>query len=442
MIILIHSETDASTLVGNLGRAEYSYYFVRRAFHPVLERLGIVVPVHDPARDVRAIAANAEQHGESCVFVSFAAPHNTPLGLPCPTIPVFAWEFDTLPNEVWDDDPRNDWRFVLGRTGQAVTHSGFAVSATRSAMGPTYPVESIPAPVWDSHAALYRAQKDGPILPRGVSFGVTGRVIDTRTVDLSLYNSPTRRAYGFAPLPEHPASGTSLLRLDGVTFCTVFNPNDGRKNWLDMIGAFIWALRDQADATLVLKLTHREPDKAISAILETLCKLTPFLCRVVLIDGYLSDEDYRRLIEATTFTVNTSHGEGQCLPLMEFMSAGKPAVTPDHTAMADYITERNAFIVSSAPEPTAWPHDPRNAYRTLRQRLRFESLVSAYAEAFRVARRDPHRYAEMSAAAHQDMRAHCSEAEALRKLRPILSVPPVRDLSPRERQAVNGVVGL
>ncbi len=442
MIVLVHSETDDSSLMSNLGQAEYSYYFVRRAFQPVLERLGIVVPVRNPARDVRAIAANAEQHGESCVFLSFAAPHNTPLGLPCPTIPVFAWEFDTLPNEVWDDDPRNDWRFVLERTGRAITHSGSAVNATRAAMGAAYPIESIPAPVWDRHAALYRAATDGPVLTRGVRFSVAGRLIDTRTVDLSLYNSPTRRAFGFAPLPEPPASGTSLLRLDGVVFCTVFNPNDGRKNWLDMIGAFVWALRDQADATLVLKLTHREPDNAISAILETLCKLTPFFCRVVLIDGYLEDEDYRRLIEATTFTVNTSHGEGQCLPLMEFMSAGKPAVTPDHTAMADYITDRNAFIVASAPEPTAWPHDPRNAYRTLRQRLRFESLVQAYADAFRVAKRDPRRYAAMSEAAHQALGAHCSEAEALRKLRPILSVPPVRDLSPRERPAVPGVVGL
>jgi glycosyltransferase involved in cell wall biosynthesis len=430
VIILIHSETTESTLHGNLGRAEYSYYFVVKAFRPVLTRLGIVVPVRDPVRDVTAIHANAAQHGEECVFLSFAAPHNTPLGLSCQTIPVFAWEFDTLPNEVWDDDPRNDWGYVLRRTGRAITHSGFAADTTRAALGRDFPVASIPAPVWDTHAGLFKAAGNGPALPAGMTVQVAGRVIDTRAIDLSLYNSPERRVNGWAPLP-HASEGTTRLRLDGVVYTTVLNPHDGRKNWIDMLDAFVWGLRNQADATLILKLTHSEPDGAISRMLERLSKLTPFLCRVVLIDGYLSDDDYARLMSATTFAVNSSHGEGQCLPLMEFMSAGKPAVTPDHSAMADYATTENAFLVASSPEPAFWPHDPRNIYRTLRRRLVFESLMKAFTDSYAVARRDPLRYAAMSEAAHETMRAHCSEAETIRRLRPILSLSPVREVALR-----------
>ena len=37
MLILVHSPTNAHTLAHNLGRAEYSYYFVLKEFRPLLE---------------------------------------------------------------------------------------------------------------------------------------------------------------------------------------------------------------------------------------------------------------------------------------------------------------------------------------------------------------------------------------------------------------------
>ena len=58
-----------------------------------------------------------------------------PLGLACPTIPVFAWEFDSIPTETWFGEPFQDWRYVLKKTGRAITHSKFAVGAVRAAMG-------------------------------------------------------------------------------------------------------------------------------------------------------------------------------------------------------------------------------------------------------------------------------------------------------------------
>ena len=430
MIFLVHSETDAATVRRNLGLAEYSYYFVLREFLPVLRRLGIVVPVRDPLRDVDAIHANAAQQGEECVFLSFSPPHRTPLGLACPTIPLYAWEFDSLPSDVWDDDPRNDWRFALRNLGRAITHSDFAVDTAHRALGADFPVVSIPAPVWDSFAGLYRSSRIGPVLGEGVELTVHGRVFDTRRIDLSVYASPARRLHGYAPLPP-AAPGPARLWLDGVVYTTVLNPNDGRKNWQDMLAGFVWALRDETRATLILKLTHHDSNDAISALLEDLCKLTPFHCRVVLIDGFLSDADYQALVDVTTYAANSSYGEGQCLPLMEFMSAGKPAVTPDHTAMADYVRPTNAFLVASNPEPTHWPHDPRRLYRTLRRRIEFDTLVRAFHDSFQVAMRDPIRYRAMAEAAHLTMREHCSQSVTLHRLRSFLSLPAVRDLPQR-----------
>jgi hypothetical protein len=60
----------------------------------------------------------ARARGEPCVFLSFSPPHRTPVHLACPTLPVFAWEFSTIPNEPFAGEPRNDWRTVLARLRQ------------------------------------------------------------------------------------------------------------------------------------------------------------------------------------------------------------------------------------------------------------------------------------------------------------------------------------
>jgi glycosyltransferase involved in cell wall biosynthesis len=85
--------------------------------------------------------------------------------------------------------------------------------------------------------------------------------------------------------------------------------------------------------TLVFKLVHHDRDRSCAAVLLELRKLAPFHCRVVVIHGFLEDAIYDELILATTYAVNSSRGEGQCLPLMEFMAAGRPAVAPTHTAL-------------------------------------------------------------------------------------------------------------
>lgn len=428
MIVLLYSETDAGRLRRNLGASEYSYYFVLKEFRPVLERLGLAVVVHDPRHEADEVLRQARARGEACVLFSFAPPHKTFLGLGCPTVPVFAWEFDSLPNEAWDGDPRNDWRHVLARLGRAVTHSAFAAQVTRRAMGADYPVVSIPAPVWDRFAAL-PDRADGPCAGRREVSVAGGRVLDTRALDLAPYASSLRRANGYAPLPPGAADRTRV-QLDGVVYASVFNPNDGRKNWFDMVGAFCWAFRGTPDATLVLKLTHSDNANALSGLLEELSKLSPFACRVVLVDGFLDDAEYEALADATTYAVNASHGEGQCLPLMEHMSAGKPAVAPAHTAMADYVSAETGFVVRSTPEPSHWPHDPRQAYRTLRHRVDFGSLLAAYQESYRVARGDPLRYARLSANAREALRGHCSHAVTLERLRGFLALPAARELEP------------
>ncbi|WP_207884800.1 glycosyltransferase [Pseudomonas sp. 30_B] len=478
MKFLAYSELNASRIESSLGLPDYSYYFVLKEFLPLLRELG-EVEVVERLEQVDPLFHEARARGEACVFLSFMPPHKTPLGLECPVIPVFAWEFDSIPNQHWLEDERQNWAEVLRRCGRAITHSGLTVEAARQAIGADFPVVSIPAPVWDRFNAL-RVPADvsatlrvragvvmdshdlalAPYIPDGDA--VARAVTSARARELPQATSSTpgevpptvrqsllrttmrylvewyrlawrapRPAPFVAPaeameplnpvepgrLPEVAGDdadmpplpfGEHCLTLSGVVFTAVFNPYDGRKNWVDMLTAFCTAFRDTSEATLLFKLGHHEYESAMNDMLMCMARMPAFKCRVVLMHGYLDRAEYDALIRHTAFIVNASHGEGQCLPLMEYLSCGKPAVAPCHSAMADYIDEQVAFVVDTWLDATAWPHDPRLAYRTLRHQIDWASLVEAYRQAFDCFTRQPERYRLMSSAAVERMRGHCS----------------------------------
>jgi len=196
--------------------------------------------------------------------------------------------------------------------------------------------------------------------------------------------------------------------LEGCVYVAVLNPGDGRKNWKDILSAFCITFADEPDATLVVKAVHTQVQTYVKQLHSLLLQLAPFRCRVIVVHGYLDHADYARLISVADYIVSASRGEGQCLPLMEYMSAGVPAIAPCNTAMRDYHDARSGFVVRSSPEPTFWPHDARQCFTTLRERLDWESLSSAFRESFRVHRDEPARYAELAAGAVEAQRRYCS----------------------------------
>jgi len=418
MLILTHTTSTRDSIRNDLGRPEYSYYFVLRELRPVLEDLGVVVEVEDPERDVDLLYRNCQRHGIPCVFLSFSPPHKTPIDLECPTLPIFAWEFDTIPNEGFMGKPRNDWTRVLAKLGGAVTHSGFIVAAVKRLMGMDFPIISAPAPVWDNMARLRDSDPCTPVADN-VVIALDGMVVDSRETDLALYDKASLLAFEGhpLPLPDSRREGRCKVVLDGVVYTSIFNPGDGRKNWPDMILAFCIAFRDVADATLVLKLTHYDVSQLVPEMLEIIHRCGEVACRVVMLHGYLEQDSYEQLLQGTSYSVNTSMGEGQCLPLMEYMSAGKPGIAPQHSSMADYVDESCAFVLRSSLEPSTWPHDPRQAMRTLRHRLDFGSLVTAYRDSYRVAKQEPDRYAMLSRGAVLSLQQYCSREVVRERIR-------------------------
>lgn len=410
MIILVHTAFHGETVQDNLGRPEYSYYFVLREFRPILEELGIVMEINDLEHQVDAIYRNCIKHGVPCVFLSFMPPNKSPIGLACPTVPVFAWEYEALPDEGFGGKPRNDWRRVLMQLGAGITHSSFSAQAVRRVLGDAFPLIVAPAPLWDRLAKSRRE-----IAPSGAGdmrIPLDGMLIDSRLTDLTPYSKAAELASAPIPLPLPPErrEGSVVLELGGIVYTSIFNPGDGRKNWTDMISAFCVAFRDIEDATLLMKLSHHDISEIVPQMLECMHKAGNFSCRIVIVDGYLQQKDYEHLLDVTSYAVNCSHGEGQCLPLMEYMSSGKPAISPRHTAMLDYVDESCAFVVDSSLVLGTWPHDIRQAFRTLRGQIHFGSLVEAYRSSYYVAKHEPETYRCMAAAAVESLRAYCSRA--------------------------------
>ncbi|QXI06276.1 glycosyltransferase [Pseudomonas tensinigenes] len=508
MNFILYSDVNERSISQSLGRAEYSYYFVLKAYRPVLESLGRVHVVASVA-EVDPLYLQLLQDGQECLFLSFAPPHKTPIGLQCPMVCVIAWEYDSIPSECADNDVRQDWRQTLARHGRVITLSTHTAQAIRRSLGEDFPVLVLPTPLWERFAQVRRDYPSVPVNP-GTTLQIKGCIIDSRALGLSadgliapilneqeaLTPSPVeevpeptpespppltlrRRAFitkhylyeGYKavatpsqhrtlfllkhnlrlwyreavsdllpaasrenrpelsePVPsaaaesevpeliEHPQAllpdtrENPRIDVSGVVYVSVFNPEDGRKNWHHLITAFCWAMRDVEDATLVLKITQNDLSSYYVHLITLLSQLSPFACRVVVLHGYLEDEEFARLYGAASFYVNASRCEGLCLPLMEFMSCARPVIAPDHTAMRDYIDERVGFIVKSSREPTIWPEDVRILYRTLRHRPDWGSLKAAYEDSYAMAKNHPQAYQAMAIAANERMREYCGFA--------------------------------
>jgi glycosyltransferase involved in cell wall biosynthesis len=507
MNFILYSDVNDSSISQSLGRPEYSYYFVLKAYRPVLESLGRVHVVATVA-EVDPLYQRLSAAGEDCLFLSFTPPQKTPTELACPTVCVVAWEFDSIPDEEWDNDPRQNWTHMLARQGRVITLSSHTARAIRRAMGDDFPVLVLPTPIWEHYAGIRARQRRLPVNP-GSMLEVKGCLLDSRNLILSpdaLIEPPLtdeqqaaldalrpppltlkRRAViarhflrlwaldlgHEQPIPVHrthflsrwyweglrdlfserahariaqylPAiagpqsllahkpppmdlpetGGQARTQVDGVVYVTVFNPDDGRKNWHQLISAFCWAFRDTKDATLVLKITQNDLSAYYAELMGLLAQLAPFACRVLVMHGYLDDPQFARLYQAASFYVNASRCEGLCLPLMEFMACGKPVIAPKHTAMEDYIDEDVAFIVASSEELTVWPQDTRVLLRTRRHRPDWGSLKRAYEDSYRMAKSQPEAYQRMSEAAIERMRGYCAFAPVQQRLGEFFELVP------------------
>ena len=554
MKFILYTKIGESQVQQSLGLPEYSYYFVYKEFKPVFESLGEVVAVNSEAK-IRDEYIAAEQSGIECVVVFFCPPHVAPDIYPCKAFCVLAWEFDTIPDECWDNDPRNDWCYVFNRHVGLICLSSNTRAVVEGKLAGDFPVCDIPVPVWarfenakltdlasleserlelevagsviDSWAyeitpSVFEMKKgvdnfrlipwDGQDIElvfnhdhmdsaylggfyHGEAWGTWSRLakpwiflesllkgcfelslklrgfgasvgkkitvsiggIDRQFVlkaEPSVYRLEFKNVqssnlinvtgldltpHGYAYDQRSMAIGIEWLTIadmqeskravkqivdssvkldiDGIIYTTVFNPADARKNWEDMVSAFCYAFKNVRHVTLILKVTHHQLTSIMGKLHFLLQQIGEVKCRVIAIHGFLPDDNFQRLINATKYYVNASSAEGLCLPMMEFMACGVPAVAPDHTAMADYLDDSAAFLLKYSKELAIWPHDPRQLKRATSFRVDWDSLVQQYKISYQCAFDDPSSYQEKSISSRENIRRVSSRKRVTERVR-------------------------
>jgi glycosyltransferase involved in cell wall biosynthesis len=439
-----------STEGRNVGEAGYSYDFVAQLFKPVLERWGEVVPVPLPRLRLETAIAEARARGLNPIHVSFLPFQDVCLAKTAPNVVVPAWEFPDVPNCPFNGNRQNDWPAMADQCELVIVGGPFTVNAFRRA-GTQAPIRIVPVPTPDSYFQIPAWQPGQsrtldcttcefpiPQLPKGLAplaptrrpnilskLKQAGKSLErwvrrpiksilgrsyyerlthplknswNRTRELVLQRGD-KQVKVVLPYPMRPK-----LELSGVVYTSIFNPIDGRKNWQDLLTGFLLALGDRDDATLVIKLITQRADAAERLIRFYRTRDIPHRCKILITCDFMSDEQMLQLAEGTTFYLQTTKAEGNCLPLMNYLAAGRPGVSPSHSAISDYFDRDIGFVVDSHPEPSAWPHDRRLHTRTTWARLVWPSLCEQLQASYRMAKYAPQSYAAM--AAHGRQRIH------------------------------------
>jgi hypothetical protein len=415
----------APTPPGKFWAGEHDDYpAALRAFTPALETLGETVVVED-LEAARAICAERRDQGRRCLMFSFGPPRLAPLSAPCPVIPAFAWAFPAIPTSAWDGDPRCDWRNVLAFTGRAITFSSFAADAVRAAMGSAFPIAAIapPAPPAPLAAPDWRR-----------TLRLNGVVFDSREHDFD----PEKTT--LAPLVwRGDADLEHDLEIEGVLFTASFDFKDGRSNWRDLVSAFIAANRERSDTVLLLNVSDRSGGWR-RLLYRWLAAQPRFACRVIAVRG-AGEENRQALVAATNWCVSAANAAGLCLPLQDFLAAGRPAIAPAHTAFADLLDAQSALFVDSDEEDWRWPLEeqdkiwswaqhPDDVGPTTQHRVSWTGLVAAFAEACRLSTTDPDGYARLSAGAADRIRAVCDPRAAACAVQALLASEPADAIAP------------
>jgi glycosyltransferase involved in cell wall biosynthesis len=308
------------------GYAHYSYGFAMDSFYQVVKQTENIVDTFAYPFNVSATKRYFMQH-KNPVNISFLPPDVSLLIPGFKNICVFAWEFDKLPPKSKERNGiyKKDYASELKKYDSVFTLSSY------------------------SQKTLDGYGIDSYVLPSAVS----QKSVDAEEYigDLRCYNlSTTTGSYKTdlsIPLANILDNSTYENR-----FLYILNPHDIRKNFGNLVTAFVKFRETNPDAVLILKMTA----KGELALLQETAFRREFPSfpetsfeNVYFIPARLSDSKLQMLMNSCQNYVSPSRAEGQNLPLCEAMLSGMLCIAPDHTSMGDYVTSDSAIVLESNP---------------------------------------------------------------------------------------------
>lgn len=422
-----------------IAQHDYSYHYIYRAFAPLLQRWAHTIEVANPESRLDYALWRARQQGLEPVHISFLPLHSIYLTSRARNVAFTLCGLPDIPDEDIANNPRNNWVRIANHVSLMLTASTFARNAFIRA-GVKSPVHTVPVPVRSEYFAVSDWARDQQVIlecpvyliPQPRIENSSGQKLSTHSRRPSVQEQ-AKHFYGShvkSHLPRRITqwltsaarasaamqdaddenrvsySVSSSLRLSGVVYTAFVNPFDPTMDWEDLLSAYLLALRTREDATLVIKLVVRSDDAAKAV--NRVCHYYESLglrhgCKLAVIPGHLSDAQIAELTRGSTYYVNPSRADGACLPLQEFLAGGRPAISPTHTALADYFTGQLGFIVASHPEPAHWPYDPERHCVSTWHRLVWQSLYDQIQASYEMAIENLHGYQALALHARNQM---------------------------------------
>lgn len=344
-----------------LGQTHYSYGFAARNFSVMFRDRGVRVHSIEHPEQFKSSTYAATEGLEDGRYLHVVF-RSTEDIRPIPgayNVAHFAWEFPVL-----KDRSRADELILLEQThmlrlcdevwvGSHYTRdvlNAHGITNAHVIPSPVFPAP--PAPDGGKAGAWARLAhvESAPLVSFSTNFQGTGFEVDQEEDYVRLAERYAR------PLGRQPALRRAL-EVGGDVFVSVLNPYDRRKNLANMIEGFLLGTADRPDSVLVVKLATSGVVEHPAGYLFHQIRLIfgrPHCIhedRVILVGGYLTDEEMAALYYGADFYVCTSIGEGQNAPLLEAMAYGSVPVSVQNTAMADYINEENAVLIEEASYP-------------------------------------------------------------------------------------------
>ena len=340
-----------------LGRPHYSYRFAEQkfiaAFAQAKRRLQLLrMPEYYATRSALPLPQDVQDH--ALVHLIFRSTEEIRLLKAGYNICCFAWEFEVLKDSTGPGEhPFLNQHRMLSICDEVWVPCSFTRDVLR-AHGVDN-VHIVPAPI---------PLPTAPRLERSEALAAVGQIgVMPLVYNFLLSHQDNARAAAARSqslidwlAPKLGADPNTLVYL------SVLNPEDFRKNLDSLLRGFHYFQQANPAACLIVKvLTSTERfslDRVIAEVVpHKLASGSVFdTDNIVFVNRYLPDDEMAALYALADFYLSPSIAEGQNLPLLEAMALGTVPVSTANTAMADYITPDNAFVIESKRVPTPTEH--------------------------------------------------------------------------------------
>ncbi|MCB0565054.1 MAG: glycosyltransferase [Phaeodactylibacter sp.] len=408
MIYIVYFKRD-EILTDRIGRKEIQHYTPLKYFLPLLEKRGTVVLVEDPRKHVEGVYQFADYMGQPCLYISFSPPDQNYCDISCPKLfiaSISKYRNTYLSGQI-HPAPAKILKAGIQQSLAGISLCDATTETIANMAGDNIPLACIPPPVWDRYQKLYN--KDFPENALSYSIATNGDIIDSslpglrprsisypvplsrriQSIRAALQESKRLLALEYLVQRKSTHYYSAVLDLTGIVYTAIIRPSNPFKDWKRLIKDFCRVFRDTEDATLVLKMAGLVKDKIKKSTVNIL-RWKSIKCRIIIMNEHLPQEQYEHLVRSTAYIINSSTSSAIGNSLLEFMSAGKPAISPKYKEM-HMLSLENTFVIPSR----------RGAKFSIREQL---------TESYATIKNSPGRYRAMAASATESMKAYCSEA--------------------------------